>query len=133
MVTLVKTLMNLHNVSQTELANKSGVSQTVISRYLNETSELRASSLIKMLEVLGVDLEIAMKKAINKSLGQEDELTIGEDIQVLLNQATPIARKTISDTIITSFKNSKSPETKTRILRIKKYRDTIKTVGRIVC
>ena len=130
---LIKTLMSLQNISQAELSRKSGISTTVLCRYLSGMTDLRSDSLIKVLKVLDIDLELVLKSAINKSLGQEDANSIGEDIQKLLSQASPLMRKTISDTIITSFKNEKSTETKTRILRIKKYRDSIKTVGRVVC
>jgi len=131
MNTLVKTLMALRGVNQSELAKKSGVSMTAISRFLNEDSQIRSDALIKILFSLGTDIDTMLKFEINKALGNADEMSLGEDIQFLLDKASPITRKTITDTIISSFKNDKNSDTKSRLHRIKKYRDSIKTVRRL--
>lgn len=133
MVTLVKTLVSLQGINQTELANATGVSVTAISRFLNSNSDLRSDALLKILSALGTDVGTVMKREINKALGNEDEFSIGEDIRHLLEQTPPIARKTITDTLISNFKNDKSLDTKQRIARLKKYRDSIKTVRRLSC
>ena len=133
MVALVKTLMTLRGMNQVEVARHTGVSATAISRYLNETSELRSDALIKILSFLGADIDGLVKKEIGKILGNADELPIGEDIQFLLSQSSPITRKTVTDSLISSFKNLKSPDTKSRIQRLKKYSDSIKTVRRVSC
>lgn len=133
MVALVKTLMSLRGVNQTELAKQTGVSVTAISRFLSGSSELRSEAMLKILSSLGTDVDSMVKREINKALGHEDEFSIGEDIRFLLEQAPPIARKTIADTLIASFKNDKSADTKHRISRLKKYRDSIKTVRRHSC
>lgn len=125
--------MTLRGVNQTELAKKTGVSITAISRFLSGSSELRSESMLKILSSLGTDVDALVKREINKALGDENEFSIGEDIRFLLEQAPPIARKTIADTLIASFKNDKTADTKNRILRLKKYRDSIKTVRRHTC
>lgn len=131
MVTLIKTLMSLRGVNQSELAKSTGVSVTAISRYLKGTSEIRSEALIKVFSALEIDLDSVVRTDINRALGNNDELSIGEDIKFLLDKASPITRKTIAETIITSFKNDKSTDTKSRVLRIRKYKDSIKTVGRL--
>lgn len=133
LVTLVKTLMSLRNVNQTELSKSTGVSVTAISRFLNGNSDLRSDAMLKILSALGTDVGTVMKKEINKALGHEDDLSIGEDIGFLLDQTAPITRKTIADTLISSFKDDKNPDTKSRIKRLRKYRDSIKTVRRNPC
>lgn len=133
MVALVKTLMSLRGVNQTVLAKQTGVSITAISRFLNGTSELRSVAMFKILSTLGTDVDAMVKREINKALGHEDDFSIGEDIRFLMEQAPPIARKTIADTLISSLKSDKSADTKHRILRLKKYRDSIKTVRRHSC
>lgn len=133
MVTLVKTLMALRGTSQSELSKHTGISVTSLSRYLNEVSELRGDALIKVLNYLGADVQSSVKRVINKALGNEEDITIGDDIRLLLEHASPIARKTIADTLISSFKNEKNPDMKNRIHRLKKYKDSIKTVRRMPC
>lgn len=130
-VTLIRTLMSLRDVNQSKLAKDTGVSVTAISRYLNGTSEVGSDKLVKILSALEIDLDSVVRSDINRALGNEDEFSVGEDIKFLLDKASPITRKTIAETIITSFKNDKSTDTKSRVLRIKKYKDSIKTVGRL--
>lgn len=131
LVTLVKTLMTLRGVNQSDLSKDTGVSVTTISRFLTGSTELKSEALLKILSSLGTDVNSIVKSEINKALGNADDLSIGDDIRYLMEQASPIARKTIAETIISSFKNDKSTDTKNRILRIKKYKDSIKTVRRL--
>lgn len=133
LVTLVRTLMTLRGVNQSELAKYSGVSVTAISRFLSNHSELRSDALLKVLTALGADVSSVIKREINIALGDADEFSIGDDIRFLLEQTPPITRKTITDTLIASFKNDKNPDTKTRVKRLRKYRDSIKTVRRQSC
>ena len=79
---------------QVDVARNTGVSATAISRYLNESSDLRADALIKVLNYLGADIDSLMKKEISRVLGTADNITIGEDISYLLEQSSPITRKT---------------------------------------
>lgn len=125
--------MNLRGTSQSELSKNTGVSITALSRYLNGVTELRGDALMKVLSYLGADVDLTVKRVINKALGNEDEITIGEDIRFLLDQASPITRKTVTDTLISSFRNEKNPDMKSRIHRLKKYKDSIKTVRRMPC
>lgn len=133
MVTLVKTLMTLKGVSQTDISNQTGVSVAAISRFMNGASELRSEALFKILSALGTDVSLLIKKEINQVIGNSVDVSIGEDIKALIEKSSPINKKTITDTIIASFKNEKDPDTLNRILRIKKYRDSIKTVRRATC
>lgn len=133
MVTLVKTLMTLKGVSQTDISNQTGVSVAAISRFMNGASELRSEALFKILSVLGTDVNYMIKKEINQVIGNNVDISIGEDIKALIEKSSPLNKKTITDTIIASFKNEKDPDTLNRILRIKKYRDSIKTVRRATC
>ena len=133
MVTLVRTLMTLKGMSQSEISKHTGVSVTALSRYLNEVSELRGDALLKVLNYLGADIQSSVKRVINKALGNEDEVTIGEDIRLLLEHASPITRKTITETLISSFKNERNPDMKNRIQRLKKYKESIRTVRRMPC
>lgn len=89
--------------------------------------------MLKILSALGTDVGTVMKKEISKALGDEDDLSVGEDIRFLLEQTSPITRKTIADTLIANFRNDKNPDTKNRIKRLRKYRDSIKTVRRQPC
>ena len=133
MVRPVKTLMTLRGINQSDLSKQAGVSVTALSRFFNENTDLRAESIFKVLRVLGVDIERATKQEINKALGNQDELTLGEDLSFLLDKADPITRRTIADSLLSNFKSSRSPELKTRLTRIQRYRDSIKTIRRVQC
>ncbi len=131
MINLVKTLMTLRGVNQSDLSKRTGVSVTAISRYLNENSEIRSEALIRILSALGTDVDAMLKSDINRVIGQDDDKSIGDDIRFLMEKASPIARKTIAETLISSFKNDKSSDTKSRLQRIKRYKESIKTVRRL--
>ena len=125
--------MSLRKVNQSDLAKSTGLSVTTISRYLSGESELRSGALVKVFAALGADLDQLMKKEINKALGSELDGSIGEDIGFLLENSSPIKRKTVAQTLISNFKDEKNPDTKNRIIRLKRYRDAIKTVRRVSC
>lgn len=133
MVKQVKTLMALRGVNQSELSRRAGISVAAVSRFLKEETELRSDSLVKILDILGADIDSLVSREITKALGNEDELSVGEDFKFLLDKSDPITRRTIADTLIGSFKTPKSPELKSRITRIKRYRESIKTVRRTSC
>lgn len=125
--------MTLRGVSQADLSRQTGVSVTALSRYFNEATELRSESFVKLLQFLGANVDDLIKKEINTVIGNDDASSIGEDIRFLLEQSSPITRKTITDTLISSLKNDKNPDTRNRIQRLKKYKDSIKTVRRVTC
>lgn len=133
MVALIKTLMALRGMNQTDLVESTGVSRTSLSRYLKNGGELRAEGLLQILSALGTDVTSLIKKEINHYIGDQEELFVGEDIYFLLEKSSPIARRTITDTLISSVKNDKSTETTIRLKRLKKYREKIKTVRRQPC
>ena len=122
--------MGLRGFNQIELAEKSEVSTTSLSRFFNEESDLRSDALLRVLAVLGADVEKFVKRELTRALGVEDDQTVVEDIGFLLAKSDPITRKTITDTLIARSKRDKSPEIKARVLRIKKYAESIETVRR---
>lgn len=132
-VKLINTLMTLRKIKPADLAKKTKVSKASISKFLNQKSDLRAEALIKILAVLGTDFDSIMMTEINNALGQGKEQSIGEDIRYLLENADPITRKTITDTLIASFKSEKNFEIKSRLQRVKRFKDSIKTVRRVSC
>lgn len=133
MYTLVQGLMNLRKVDRSGLSLRSKVSLTAISRFLNGEGELKSSSLLNILSTLGVDVEGIVKKELARALGVLDEQASSEDFSFLLDKVEPITRKMIADMLIGSFKDENGPEMKSRIERFKRYRDSIKTVGRANC
>lgn len=132
-VKLINTLMTLRKIKPADMAKKTKVSKASISKFLNQKSDLRAEALIKILAALGTDFDSIMMSEINNALGQGKEQSIGEDIRYLLENADPITRKTITDTLIASFKSEKNFEIKSRLQRVKRFKDSIKTVRRISC
>lgn len=133
MVKVVKTLMTLRGVTQAELSRGAGISMTAMSRYLNETTELRGDSLVRVLSFLGADIDFLVKREINKALGNEEDSHIGDDVRVLLQSLDAISRRTILDTMISTAKKNQTPEVKNASSRIKRFRDSIQTVRRQSC
>lgn len=131
--TLIQTLMSLRKMRATDLAKKAKISKASLSKFLNGESDLRATSLVRISAILGANVDAIIKSEINKSIGQGNSESIGEDIRFLMEQAPPITRRTIADTVIDVFKSEKNLETKSRVTRIKKYRDSIRTVRRQSC
>jgi len=126
--TLIQTLMSLRKMKATDLAKKAKISKASLSKFLNGESDLRSTALVRISTILGADMNSTIKTQINKSIGQGQVESIGEDIQFLLNRVRPIDRKTFTDTLVAKFKNDKDLNTKNRIARLKQYRDSIKTV-----
>lgn len=127
---LVKTLMTLRGLNQLELSKRSGVSIAALSRFLSGAGDLRADSLVKVLTALGADVETFVKNEINKALGNDNIQTLSEDLSFVLQNAKPITRRTIADFLVARIQKDKSPETRTRLARIKRFADSIETVRR---
>lgn len=132
-VKLINTLMSLRKIKPAELAKRTNVSKASLSKFLNQKSDLRAEALIKILSALGTDFDSIMMTEINNALGQGKQESIGEDIRFLMENADPITRKTIADTLIASFKSEKNHEIKSRLQRVRRFKETIKTVRRVPC
>ena len=131
MLTLVKTLMALKGSNQTDLAAQAGISKATLSRYLNGVTDLKSESLIRLLYALGSSPDDMLKKEINKVLGGVDETSIGDDVRAVLQGIDSLSKKTLIETVIAQGRNSKVPEVKAAVQRLKKYRDGIKTVRRL--
>jgi transcriptional regulator with XRE-family HTH domain len=123
--------MNLRGINQHNLAIRSGVSKTALSRFLSGSSDIRSDSLIKLMSALGTDLESHLKKEISKSISGFEDQCVGEDIKSVLHGMDAISKKTLVDSVVSHGKSSKAAEVKSAIQRLKKYRDGIKTVRRL--
>lgn len=131
MVELVKSLMNVRKVSQIEIARHTGVSKTAISRFLNDSADIRSDALVKVLKYLGADVQQIIQNKITLGLGVQGNTAVSDDIYYLIQKAQPIQRKMMTETLISIFSNEKNPEIKSRVSNLKKFKNSIKTVRRL--
>jgi transcriptional regulator with XRE-family HTH domain len=130
LVKVLKTLMSLRGLTQVEVAKSAGISRAALVRYLSGDSELQSDSLHRVLAVMGVNVEAFLMREVAKALGADEGYSIGEDLNAILQNAKPIERRTIVDFLVARLKGNNSPETKTRLARIKRFAESIETVRR---
>lgn len=91
----VSLLAKALDMSQTELASRSGVSRVSLNRFFRGQSELRLSDLVSVLEVLGVDLENIIQSKLSAVTGEKGTSLsgIGSEIEFILQSMTPLGRR----------------------------------------
>ncbi len=91
----VSLLAKALDVSQTELANQSGVSRVSLNRFFRGQSELRLSDLVSILEVLGIDLESIIQSKLSAVTGEKSSNLggLGSEIELILQSMSPLGRR----------------------------------------
>lgn len=83
---IVKSIRDLtvrSGISQTSLAKKSGVAVSQLNLFLNGHSGLNFEHLVSVLESLGIDLQVVIKKKFN-TFNNSDDPAIDGDIDCLV-------------------------------------------------
>lgn len=133
MINTIKALISLRGVSQSDIVRNTGVSKAALNRFLNDSSDMRSDSLVKVLTFLGADVRQLIRKELGKALGHFDEVSVGDDLKKVISALDPIAKRTILDTILVSASRNQSIENKNALRRVRMYRDSIQTVRRVSC
>lgn len=119
----LKVLIKAKDYTLTALASESGIAVSRLSQYLAKKSDLRGSSLTKVLRCLDIDVEALISQKVSIELGlKEDSKNWTEDVGFLLKNLNKIERRTIVESLISKGKKSKDPHVQSTIERLNENR-----------
>lgn len=81
----IEKLLNERNMTNRELANRTGVTEVTIGRYVKGTREPNASALKSIAEVLGVSTDYLLGNSTDPKLTKKDERDIAKRIEDISN------------------------------------------------
>ena len=90
-----------HQPTQKEIAEKCGLSRITIHRYFNGKTDLRSHEMVKVLKLLGVDIEQELQHLIEGSLTGVSlkKSSIYNDISLVLQNLDEQTQKTLMEQI----------------------------------
>ncbi|GIL17056.1 MAG: hypothetical protein BroJett040_08070 [Oligoflexia bacterium] len=128
---LVDTVIRLKRASQSEMAEKTGIHPSNLSKFLNGETDIRISSLEKILETLDISLEQVLESEIEKLIGKRKEAkSVGHAIELLLREADPISAKTFIDSLSSRVKPKTNKSLVSALDVVNDFKSKIKTVRR---
>lgn len=128
---LVDTVIRLKRASQADLAERTGMHQSNLSKFLAGDTDIRISSLEKILENLDISLEHILESEIEKLIGKKKETkSVGHAIEVLLQEADPISAKTFIDSLSSRVKTKPGKNISSALEIVNDFKSKIKTVRR---
>ena len=128
---LIDTVVRLRRASQSELAVEAGIASSNLSRFLSGETDIRLSSLEKILKALDINLEDVVEAEIEKLLGRKKETnSVGHAIELLLKEADPISARTFIDSLSSRVKPKSGRAIAIALDVVKDYKSKIKTSRR---
>lgn len=128
---LVDTVIRLRRASQADLADRAGIHPSNLSKFLSGDTDIRISSLEKILETLEISLEEVLENEVEKLIGRKKESkSVGQAIELLLQEADPISAKTFIDSLSSRMKTKQKKEVTAALSVVNDYKSKIKTVRR---
>jgi len=128
---LVDTVIRLRRASQADLAEKTGIHPSNLSKFLSGDTDIRISSLEKILETLEISLEEVLETEVEKLIGRKKESkSVGQAIELLLQEADPISAKTFIESLSSRVKTTQKKEIVTALNVVNDFKSKIKTVRR---
>lgn len=128
---LVDTVIRLRRASQADLADKAGVHRSNLNRFLNGETDIRLSSLEKILESLEIRLDDLLENEVEKLIGKKEQnKSVGQAIELLLENADPISAKTFVESLLSRAKPNTSKEVSSALKVVNEFKSQIKTVRR---
>lgn len=102
-----------------------------LSKFLNGDTDIRISSLEKILETLNINLSEVLELEIEKLSGRKSESkSIGQAIEVLLKASDPITAKTFIDSLSSRVKSKQKKEVISALDTINNFKSKIKTTAK---
>lgn len=81
-------------ISQTKLADRSGISRVPLNRFLRGQSELRAGDFVRLMHALDINIEEILHRRLLEIMGDADSFSqLSEDFQHVFEQLTPMGRR----------------------------------------
>lgn len=128
---LVDTVIRLRRASQADLAERAGIHPSNLSKFLSGETDIRISSLEKILETLEISLEDVLESEVEKLIGRKKESkSVGQAIEYLLKEADPISAKTFIDSLSSRMKTKQKKEITAALDVVNEFKSKIKTVRR---
>jgi DNA-binding Xre family transcriptional regulator len=128
---LIDTVIRLRRASQVDLAAKAGINPSNLSKFLSGDTDIRISSLEKILDSLEISLEDVLESEVEKLLGRKKEnRSVGHALELLLQEADPISAKTFIDSLSARMKSKSKKEITAALMIVNDYKSKIKTVRR---
>lgn len=128
---LIDTVIRLRRASQVDLAAKAGINPSNLSKFLSGDTDIRISSLEKILDSLEISLEDVLESEVEKLLGRKKEnRSVGHALELLLQEADPISAKTFIDSLSARMKSKSKKEITAALTIVNDYKSKIKTVRR---
>lgn len=128
---LVDTVIRLRRASQSDLAEKAGIHPSNLSKFLSGDTDIRISSLEKILETLDISLEEVLESEVEKLIGKKKESkSVGQAIELLLQETDPISAKTFIDSLSARVKPKANKSVSSALDVVNNYKSKIKTVRR---
>lgn len=128
---LVDTVIRLRRASQADLAERAGIHPSNLSKFLSGETDIRISSLEKILDTLDISLEEVLELEVEKLIGRKRESkSVGQAIELLLQEADPISAKTFIDSLSSRMKTKQKKEVTAALGVMNDFKSKIKTVRR---
>lgn len=128
---LVDTVIRLRRASQADLAERAGIHPSNLSKFLSGETDIRISSLEKILDTLDISLEEVLELEVEKLIGRKRESkSVGHAIELLLQEADPISAKTFIDSLSSRMKTKQKKEVTAALSVMNDFKSKIKTVRR---
>jgi len=127
LVYLLCALIKKQRKNQSSLARETGISYSSLNSYLNENRDIQSSSLITLLNELGINLEEILEAKVKERHSDKIDIEVGHNVTKILLGLNPISRKTLTSTILSYAK--KSHLKKTEIQALKDFESKIKTIS----
>ena len=100
-------MMGTRDCSVTRLAQDLDVSRRSLSGYFSGKKDLKAETLVRILDYLGMDLrKMAYKKVLLEMQGVSDDPELQSDLGILLHSLSPLEQRTFLQTLIAKTKTS---------------------------
>lgn len=101
------TLLKLKGISQVALAQRAQMHPTNLNKFLNGETDIRVSSLEKILAAVDLSVASLIDQELNRQLGFEMEIRdFGRALELLIKELDPIYADTILGSLLVKHKGS---------------------------
>lgn len=127
---LIDTIMRLRRSTQAQIAEKSGLHRSNLSRFLSGDIDIRLSSLEAILQALDINLEDLLQKHLHRELGPvAGSDSLGEALEVVLKKSDPITARTLIDSLLARTKG-RDRQTEEALGVIRSFKSKLRIVRR---
>ena len=91
----ISVLMKALDKNQTQVADAADLSRVSLNRFLRGQSELRLSDFVRMLQLLGIDVEKSVRERLEDVTGEKNGKLkgVGPDMELVLNSMSRLGKQ----------------------------------------